>query len=416
MCRKWRQLAWTTLDLWKNVYVSIGTSTMRSLSLAKSLPGLLCEWLDRSGVLPLNIFFVYSEWFDDPMINMMEIATGSAIKILNSYSGQWRNLHIITGEDIFERFVWYTQPNQLIGLHLRLIDQPSQPPNFMIKSEFTPTHVELAISAFPLTSIDIRWDKTTHIALHDISPVECIEVLRRAPRLEYCSISMSTPGEVSFREPILHPGLRSLHLSASYYINEFLEEINLLSLEQWTQHMAGFDYLPVAAMLSLVKRSGCCPKILNLECLPHDSKSLTNLPQAIPTLEQIHLSFNSGLKVNGMMDDILTRIFCPAPTSGSILVEGHTPESFLPRLQFMKCNTLSRHAPFSWDCIPQLYCQGHHRPLVLKTIINNADITDETAIRLSQLADEGLDLQVFDALIDGCFLANFRKRMCEQGV
>jgi hypothetical protein len=33
-----------------------------------------------------------------------------------------------------------------------------------------------------------------------------------------------------------------------------------------------------------------------------------------------------------------------------------------------------------------------------------------------QLADEGLDLQIFDISIGGCFLENFRKRMCEQGV
>jgi hypothetical protein len=118
------------------------------------------------------------------------------------------------------------------------------------------------------------------------------------------------------------------------------------------------------------------------------------------------------------MDDILARIFRPAPASGIILVEGldHTPESFLPRLQFMECNTVGRDAPFAWDRIPQLYRQGHRRSLALKTIVNKSDISDETALQLLQLADEGLDLQIFDISIGGCFLENFRKRMCEQGV
>jgi len=117
-----------------------------------------------------------------------------------------------------------------------------------------------------------------------------------------------------------------------------------------------------------------------------------------------------------MMDDILVRIFRPAPGSGSILVESHTPEPFLPRLQFMECNTVERDAPLSWDCIPQLYRQGHRRSLALGTIVNKSDITDETALQLLQLAGEGRNLQIFDISIGGYFPENFRKRICEQGV
>ena len=47
VCRKWRQLAWATPNLWEILYLHIGPSTTKSL--AKSLPGLVEEngWVDQ---------------------------------------------------------------------------------------------------------------------------------------------------------------------------------------------------------------------------------------------------------------------------------------------------------------------------------------------------------------------------------
>ena len=57
VCRKWRQLAWTTPDLWDTLCLAIKPSTKRCL--AESLPGLLREWLNQSGMCPLTIFFCH---------------------------------------------------------------------------------------------------------------------------------------------------------------------------------------------------------------------------------------------------------------------------------------------------------------------------------------------------------------------
>ena len=321
----------------------------------------------------------------------------------------------MTTAEMFRRFSSSIQPNQVVGLGLRLCnvyDPLASPPTFMMESKFSPTH--LMLGNFPLKSINIHWDDISHITLCDISTEACIDVLRRAPALEYFNISIQDRCEI--KQPILHPRLRSLHLSRSdHYIEEFLARINLPSLKEWTQDMCNRNF-PVAAMVSFSKRSGCCLKVLHLYTLTTYSKGLDTFLQAIPTLEQIHLSFDSAFSVKTIMDDILPRIFRPAPGSGSILVEGHTPEPFLPRLQFVECNAVGRNAPLSWDCIPRLYRQGHRRSLALKTIVNKSDINEETALQLLQLADEGLNLQIFDISIGGYFLENFRKRMCGQGV
>jgi hypothetical protein len=81
----------------------------------------------------------------------------------------------------------------------------------------------------------------------------------------------------------------------------------------------------------------------------------------------------------------------------------------------MQCSTDQLRAPFSWDSIPELYRRGYRRSVTLKAFATHADITDETALQLLQLTEEGVDLQIVDLTMGGDFLQNFRKR-CAQGV
>ena len=98
-------------------------------SLAESLPGLLHEWLSRSGIRPLTIFFRYlvsseesdyspsdAEFSDESTVDTLESTTDLVIDVINLHSGRWRNLHLDVGApDISERFCGSAQPNQLFG-------------------------------------------------------------------------------------------------------------------------------------------------------------------------------------------------------------------------------------------------------------------------------------------------------------
>lgn len=79
----------------------------------------------------------------------------------------------------------------------------------------------------------------------------------------------------------------------------------------------------------------------------------------------------------------------------------------------MECETLDGLcAPFPWHRIPQIYRQGHQRPLTLSAVAHNPNISDKTALQLSQLADEGLDLRIFVISKGRCnILKNFREKM-----
>lgn len=421
----WRQLAWTTPDLWQTVYIHIRPSTRHSL--AKSLPGLLREWLGRSTVLPLTVLFhdfryidkaelndasSEEDFSDDSTSDISEFPTDLIMQILNSNSDRWRNLHINVGADIYERFPHSIQPTQLFGLDLTLNPQDSEEPpttKFMTESELNPSHLKLAY--FPLTSINVRWDKITHVTLCKTSIEEGIDCLRRASSLEYfhiCAPSEVHDSLIGFGKPIIQPRLRSLNLATSY-TTSFLEAIHLPSLEEWTQDMGGLR-IPVTAMLSLLERSGCYLKVLNLEGAPLPSQDLDTLLQALNSLESLRLSFKWGFLDTTIMDDILTRIFCSPPCS-SLSVEGAIPEYLLPRLQFME---IMPFAPYLWDRVPQLYRQGQRWSLKLKSAALKSHITDETAFQLLQLVDKGVHLQIIDETEGGDFLRNFRSRMPER--
>jgi hypothetical protein len=414
VCRKWRQLAWATPHLWTTLYIGIKPSMTQAM--AESLPGLLHEWLGRTGAFPLTVYFFHKDWdialSDDDLPrdiktrkNALEVATGLAIDILNLHSGRWRNLHLTAGADIIKCFFSSAKAKQLVSLELAartLLPMPE----FMTESELNVTHLKL--NHFPLTLINVRWDNITHATLSEVTIRKGLDLLRQAPSLEYYCLSTCARRDIGFINPVLHPRLRSLRLSETSYTEGVLNKINLPSLEEWTPNTSGERH-SIAAMLSFVRRSGCSIKVLNLDNLVTLSE-VEKLLQKLPSLERLRLRFwlTHGDE-EAVMDDILIRIFDSVP-------EDCTSKPFLPHLQFIECKMGNPVPPFSWDYIPIFYRNDHRRSLALRAFADKSHMTEETAAQLLQLVDEGVDLQIIDELKGGNFLENFRNRMHEQEV
>ncbi|KIM36372.1 hypothetical protein M413DRAFT_292316 [Hebeloma cylindrosporum] len=407
VCRKWRQLAWATPQLWTIVCVGIKYLTTRYI--AESLPGLLREWLSRSGALPLTIYF-HETWnrfgsrvdLDVKTRNALEVATGSAIDIINLHSGRWRFLHVTGSAGSIKRFASSTGHKQLISLELAgtLLLWPGA--NFITESELNLTHLKL--SRFSFTDMNVRWDKITHATLSEVMLGKALEFLRRASNLEYYCISLSKRRELHFLDPVVHPRLRSVDLWGPDF-EILLSKITLPSLEEWTSTQDINDehsLVPLAAMRSFFKRSRCRVKVLNLNSPILRSSDLDPLLQELPSLERLHLYFwMTEPDEDPRMDDILIRIFDSDP-------EDRTPEGFLPHLRFMECKT---GAPsLSWDLLPVIIGHGRRRLLTLKVFAGESDISNQTAFELLRLEDEGLglDLQIIDVSTGGDILDLFR--------
>jgi len=100
---------------------------------------------------------------------------------------------------------------------------------------------------------------------------------------------------------------------------------------------------PVTAMVPLLERSGCHLKIFNLHIsVPPDDLSI--LFQVMPSLEHLQLHFWSKQNADGVMDDILARIFNSPPGNTTIVSEEASHKSFLPAFSLWNvCHPLPSH-------------------------------------------------------------------------
>jgi len=143
-------------------------------------------------------------------------------------------------------------------------------------------------------------------------------------------------------------------------------------------------------------------------------EDLSILFEAMPSLECLQLHFLSVENANGVMDDILARIFNSPSSNNTTSSEDASREFFLFRLQFTECTTFRRTVAFSWNHISQLYRQGYRRSLTLKSTAKQSYISDETALEPLKLTAEGVHLQILDKTtrVGGDFLDNFRRKVC----
>jgi hypothetical protein len=422
VCRKWRQLAWATPNLWVAPPVNIKPST--PLSLAKSLPDLLREWLRRSGLLPLTIFFDHTGYSKRPpntpfdfdlrrleqiRVETLKTATDLVIEVIDLYWGRFENLHLKLAADVYERISGSMQPNKITSLELQVLDSRSPIPKFITESKPNPKY--LTLIKFPPTSIDIGWDNVTHAMLGQLYFNELVEVLQRAPALEYCHIFDEQENwdtsTIDFDTIIVHPQLRSLN--SSYYAEGLFYVLSVPSLEEWTHETGGRQH-DCSSMISLLERSNCFLKVLEFEGdIPED---LSALLQATPFLESLCFTTAWKFEDTAILDDILTRMSCAMLGSGVNPVEGAASGSFLPHLQLMKCGAINETiSPFTWDLIPQLYYQGNRWSLTLDSRAHESHISDETALQLLQLVEEGADLQICELTTRRDLLKKFKKRM-----
>jgi hypothetical protein len=90
------------------------------------LPDLFHEWLDRSGLLPLTIFFHHAGYSDKrgcrtsdkPLelltVEALKIATDPVIQMIKSQWSRLGNLYLDMGADMFERIsgIWLHSAQQ----------------------------------------------------------------------------------------------------------------------------------------------------------------------------------------------------------------------------------------------------------------------------------------------------------------
>jgi hypothetical protein len=226
VCRKWRQLAWATPQLWSSLVVELTGPREHSLQ-------LITEWLERSASLPLTIRF------DDHSNHVYD--SSEVANILNKHSARWYDMHLDIPAYHLHYLCGSSQGNILRRLVLRHSTKfPVRRSNFSTFSmESKPCLTDLKLLGVGLRCVDIIWNNLTVASVFDIGVDECVELIRRAPLLQTLRLRGINTSSGIFPVPntrILHPHLHSLELSRieeRSVLVGILDSLCLPSLEQW---------------------------------------------------------------------------------------------------------------------------------------------------------------------------------------
>ena len=253
-----------------------------------------------------------------------------------------------------------------------------------MKSKPSPT--DLTLLEIGLQYVDIGWNNLTVVSVRHIGVDECVELVRRAPRLEAITLEAIDGSSSIFPMSdtrIVHPHLRSLEIWDIWDINEdclvaaILDSVCLPSLEQWTHDRSPY---PLGNMISFIGCSSSCLKTLKFDMKMVDYRPVTRLLHHSPSLEFLVLRIGAGSPSDPA--DELLNVLCASARS----------PQFFPCLQPLEIIRAS--TSFPGKTVPQIFALSHWQSLKVKINIRHADYLHmrEFMVPFQELVDKGFDL------------------------
>jgi hypothetical protein len=399
--RRWRQLARSTPQLWSTLSFTLDKQTG-----IQSLPQIH-DWLQLSGSLPLS-FYIFND--RETKLAAQEIYD-PVIDALNQHSGRWHKAVLHLPTYFFNRFFGASPPYNLWDLQLVntsiLNNSRVISPIFRMNSQPSPTC--LTITRLPVLRIDIGWDNLTSLTIDTATTVECIEVIRRAPLLESCSLSNIEParGDLSISTIIVrHIRLRELNVSSTdgEFLTSFMDAMEFPSLEEFA-FISEYDWicLDTDSLISLINRSGSSLKRLTLDTADGQTlEGLKKLFDAVPCLQNLRwCSCSDNASDMHEMNDLLQQL------SSSPILAGDIP-GFFPHLRYLTLNSQSP-GTFTWEYIPRIFNWSHRKFLHLELFtLDKIGIDDNDLAKILQLADQGVNICIFED--DNNYLEQIKKK------
>ena len=381
VCRGWRQLARSTPHLWPRLVFVISSKSKKS-TIMESLPHLVADWLERSGGLPLTLNVSYRGSPDSTPKGSVSI-----IDALNRHSRRWHQVKFRLPSFYLGRLCGTSPPQNLCDISILSWWRTVRDPTFKMNTK--PGPMKFTVAFVSLKAVDIAWDRLVHLEVNTTSLDGVLQVIRDAPLLEICSLSrISSPIDVP-ETIIRHPHLRTLKLSCMQTgaFTKFINSLELPSLESWA--LASEENVIAVDAISFLKRSGSGLKTLDLcQTQAPAFEDFERLLQAAPHLQRLIVD-SAADDFSPMMDYILEKISASPPSA--LQKDNHAV--FLSDLH---CLTLRGQELNAWECIPLIYQWTHRKLLSLHIQMECIKIRDEISSILVQLADEGIDLGIFD--------------------
>lgn len=265
VCKWWREIVWTTPQMWTLVNLVVGPKNLATTTIIAK------EWLERTRHLPLNIQIYIphlphrpeSVWTFEP--TMAEFTRFS--EVLNASSERWADLDLRMPAVLLDKFTG--RPANLRSICI-INTSPKPYYNDYIalartaEGEAKPAPTYLSITAVQFESIDASWSNLTRVGVQRISMLDAFDILLQAPRLERYELEdvdcTTYNDENAWFTPIIHQNLRHLRIEdvRTDILNHLCAE-NLLSFLLLDTLYIEVQYgFPISNdFVALLERSAC---------------------------------------------------------------------------------------------------------------------------------------------------------------
>jgi len=385
VCKAWRDIAWSTPELW--THISIPLTKLDSASVR-----FVNEWETRSGSLPLVV-----EMHEDTVRNSRGYATiGEDIAKFDEHSLQNFLVNFVTHSshrwrDAYLRLSFYntnfvcsniSNTTSLRTLHLRLtanaaedIDHPwgmewdnNQYPPMECKGY--PGLKTFSVFRYRLKFLNSNWKEITGVTIGRLPLLDCLDLLRFAPLLETCHFLEMDDG---FYDPsqyaddrITHTNLQTLVVSTVDCMAEDLFDHVVLPNLVRLSYSVPPSHIVRLPLISFMEQSACPLEKLEIEAYTVGYEDLEPMLRHIPSLKHLRIT-----PVYGEHD------WCPVHHIKSFLRgltskqtvgrgTGELVQSILPRLETLQ---FSNAPDFPWELVPDIFgppqslCDSSRRPL-----------------------------------------------------
>ncbi|PPQ93434.1 hypothetical protein CVT25_004504 [Psilocybe cyanescens] len=385
VCRAWRELAWATPRLWTSVYayVAAGGASTGLYTINKSKLDLFRQWISRTGQLPLSVQLCvvapYYESDDEIEYDEDEIKTlyqqkiennfGPFFDVLNNHSDRLRDLALFCPVSLLQRFTGNSRGTPLLRclfLKPRSFDyDPLDEALFSIAAR-QPQPQVISIAHLRLISVEVDWSNLTDLLAKSFSVLECLDVLKQAPRLKRCDFRDVNRDLTNhtLHPPVQHTTIEFLSVGAAdgNHIVLIFDKLTLPALSSLAIALQNqTSTIPCDDLASFLERSSCILKSFYIDHSKYDIGKLIPLLRSLPSVEEfvLHSQPHQGQDHR--------RVFSQLVHTSPILDDddiGSQQQQLLPNMRSFSY-FIPGDCEIPWDLIPDIFgpLPGQSRPL-----------------------------------------------------
>ncbi|KAJ7113006.1 hypothetical protein C8R44DRAFT_984853 [Mycena epipterygia] len=252
ICRKWRNIAFSTPALWRALSV-----TMDQPSLSKQLH-LLETWLKRSGSCPLSISL--ADDTDDGEVGLMDINKFLQTIFVHRARLEYLELFVPLGDSNIHLIQQQLPLLRSLGISLQRFDVEQETPVFNAAPALHT--LTLHDTLLPATAT-LPWSQLTRFTCQ-LAHARCVHLLAQTPALVHCSLALDAVvhGLAEIVLPHLESLTATLQRGGSFgagfvHADGLLGKLTLPALRRLeiTQDLLGDD--PLQKLGAFIARSGC---------------------------------------------------------------------------------------------------------------------------------------------------------------